>query len=299
MISENRNMRSEEQNKIVSKKKLQLLIVVIFLFANIFLWSAVMRADTKGYLIVAILNVGQGDAIYIEAPNGNQILIDGGPGNVVLRELGSVMPFYDHSLDMVIATHPDQDHVGGLPAVLENMDINNVLVSEISADTGAYKTFTENVEKEGAHKVLARAGEKIILDEGVVLEILFPDRNTSGWETNVASVVARLSYGNKTFLFTGDSPIAVEKYLIGLYGANLESTVLKLGHHGSRTSSSREFVSIVSPEYGIVSSGKDNKYGHPHKEVLSILDSLGIKELNTAQSGRIIFKTNGEDLLLN
>lgn len=299
MISENRNMRSEEQNKITSKKKLQFFIVVIFLVANIFLWSMVMRVDTRGYLTVAFLNVGQGDAIYIEAPNGNQVLIDGGPGNVILRELGGVMPFYDHSLDMVIATHPDQDHVGGLPAVLENMNVDNVLISEISADTGAYKTFIENIEKEGARKIIARAGEKIILDEGVVLEILFPDRNTSGWETNTASIVARLSYGDETFLFMGDSPIAIEKYLIGSYGANLKTTVLKLGHHGSKTSSSREFLSIVEPEYGIISSGKDNKYGHPHKEVESLLNSLGTKQLNTADSEKIIFKTSGEDLLLN
>ena len=279
-------------------KKIQIAVVGIFLIANVFIWSAVFRTDNRGVLTVAFLDVGQGDAIYIEAPNGNQVLIDGGPGRQVLRELGQVMPFYDRSLDVVLASHPDQDHVGGLPSVLERMKVSNIVTTENTSKTGAYGAFEEAIQNEHASRILARAGERIILDDGIVLEILFPDRNAYGWETNTSSIVARLTYGEKSFLFTGDSPIAIERQLIHTYGGGLHTTVLKLGHHGSRTSSSREYLSAVDPEYAIISAGLNNKYGHPHKEVIALLKELGIPGMNTAKSGTIVFTTNGEELRL-
>ena len=280
-----------------SRQNTQYAVLAIFIFINIFIWSAVARADRHGVLTVAFLNVGQGDAMYIEAPNGNQMLLDGGPpSGAVLRELGRVMPFWDRSLDVVLATHPDQDHVGGLPSVLSRMDVLNVVTTENTSDTGAYGAFEKMILEKRPTRVIARAGEKIILDEGVVVEILFPNKNTAGWEANTASIVARLSYGNKSFIFTGDSPHSVEKYLVGKNGGALHSTVLKLGHHGSRTSSSKIFLSAVDPEYAVISAGKDNKYGHPHREVTDMLTELKIPSISTADRGTIIFKTDGEEL---
>ncbi len=278
------------------KKYAQWIVLGVFLFANIFIWSTVAREDRRGELTVAFLDVGQGDSIYIEAPNGNQVLIDGGTGQQVLRELGRVMPFYDRSLDLVLATHPDQDHVGGLPAVLERMRVDNVITTENTSDTGAYRAFEEVIRKKNPRRILARAGTRIVLDRGVVLEILFPDSNARGWETNTASIVARLTYGEQSFLLTGDSPISIEKYLVGKNGGKLKTIVLKLGHHGSRTSSSKIFLAATDPEYAVISAGKDNKYGHPHKEVLDLLVELKIPALNTADRSTIIFKTDGTDL---
>lgn len=260
----------------------------------IVIWIAVLRTDRNGALTVAFLDVGQGDAIYIEAPNGNQVLIDGGPGRAVLRALGETMPFWDRSLDLVIATHPDQDHIGGLPSVLDRLHISRVMTTEVTATTGAYDAFEEGVTNERAERLLARRGERIILDRGVVLEILFPNENTRGWETNTASIVARLSYGDTSFLFTGDAPQGVEKYLVNTDSNRLHTTILKLGHHGSRTSSAHEFFSVVDPEYAVISAGKDNKYGHPHKEVMGSLSELSIYSLSTADQGTIVFKTTGE-----
>lgn len=281
----------------LSKRNTQYAVLSVFVFINIFIWSAVAHANSAGILTVAFLNVGQGDAIYIEAPNGNQMLVDGGPpSGAVLRELGRVMPFWDRSLDVVLATHPDQDHVGGLPSVLARMRIENVITTENTSDTGVYGAFEKAILEEGSRRVLARAGEKIILDEGVVFEILFPNMNTAGWETNTASIVARLSYGDQSFIFTGDSPISVEKYLVGKNGGALHSSVLKLGHHGSRTSSSKIFLSAALPEYAVVSAGKDNKYGHPHKEVTDLLAELKIPTISTADHGTVIFRTDGEEL---
>ena len=280
-----------------SKRNIQYGVLAIFLAINIFIWTAMFRADRHGELTVAFLDIGQGDSIYIEAPNGNQMLIDGGPSSgAELRALGGVIPFYDRSLDLVLATHPDQDHVGGLPAVIERMNVLGVMTTENTSGTGAYGAFEKAITEKHPTRVLARAGERIILDRGVVLEILFPDRNTGGWETNTASIVARLSYRNKSFLFTGDSPQAVEKYIVSNNGLMLHSNVLKLGHHGSRTSSSKIFLSAVDPEYTIISAGKDNKYGHPHKEIIDLLAELKIPTISTIDHGTIIFKTDGTDL---
>ncbi|MHB1118113.1 MAG: ComEC/Rec2 family competence protein [Minisyncoccota bacterium] len=280
-----------------SKKYSPWIILAVFLGGDLLIWTALARADRHGELTVAFLDVGQGDAIYIEAPNGNQVVIDGGPSSgAMLRALGRVMPFYDRSIDLVLATHPDQDHVGGLPAVLERMRVDNVVTTENTATTGAYGAFEKAINENVPRRTLARTGERIILGNGIVLEILFPDRNTRGWETNTSSIVARLSYGGKSFLFTGDSPQSIEKYIIGNKSEMLHSSVLKLGHHGSRTSSSREFLLAVDPEYAVISAGKDNRYGHPHKEIIGLLGEFKIPTVSTIDRGTIVFKTNGEDI---
>lgn len=284
----------------VSKKHIQWAVLAVFLVFIMFIWAAVVRADKHGELTVAFLDVGQGDAIYIEAPNGNQVLIDGGPSSgAVLRALGDVMPFYDRSIDLVLATHPDQDHVGGFPAIIDRMNVEHVVTTENTSDTGAYGAFEKVILEKHPMRIIARAGERITIDEGIVLEILFPDKNTAGWDTNTGSIIARLSYGAESFLFTGDSPQTVEQYLVGKNGGTLHSNVLKLGHHGSRTSSSRVFLSVVDPDYAIISAGSDNKYGHPHKEVIDLLAEFKVPSISTIDHGTVIFRTDGEHVRVN
>ncbi|MBI5401047.1 MAG: MBL fold metallo-hydrolase [Candidatus Yonathbacteria bacterium] len=295
----NRYFYAQDTNLLIRKRNIQYAVLAVFLVLNIFIWTAVARADRAGVLTVAFLDIGQGDAIYIEAPNGNQMLIDGGPSSgALLRALGDVMPFYDRSIDLVLATHPDQDHVGGLPAIIDRMRVESVVTTENTSATGAYGAFEKAISERRPARILARTGERIILDHGVALEILFPDRSAAGWDTNTGSIVARLSYNNKSFLFTGDSPQAVEQYLVGKDGGALHANVLKLGHHGSRTSSSRVFLSAVNPEYAIISAGLNNKYGHPHKETLDLLAELKIQKVSTTEHGTIIFKTDSESLQL-
>ena len=137
------------------------------------------------------------------------------------------------------------------------------------------------------------------LGEGVVFQILFPDRDVALLETNDASVVGKLIFEEISFLFTGDSPQKIEKYLIFLDPNSLSSKVLKVGHHGSRTSSGAEFVGAVDPQYAVISSGKDNSYGHPYREVLEILDRNKSFILNTAEVGRVVFKTDGKNLTVD
>lgn len=278
--------------------KLRLIILSILLLGSVLSLYAAWREERGGVLTVAFLNVGQGDAIYIEAPSGNQMLIDGGPGKSVLRQLSKVIPFYDRSIDVVLATHADQDHVGGLPDVFKKYKVNIFMESGVPGESSSYNEL-ENIVggreiKNDVKKILARRNMNVDLGNGAILQILFPDRDPSGMDTNDASVVARLVYGENEFLFTGDSPQKIENYLISLGG--LESDVLKVGHHGSKTSTSAGFVSAVSPEYAIISVGKDNRYGHPNQEVLDILNNFGAKILRTDELGRVVFESNGTNL---
>ncbi|MBI4136102.1 MAG: MBL fold metallo-hydrolase [Candidatus Vogelbacteria bacterium] len=282
--------------KLVRSEKGPFVLALALLFANIPVWQSIVLAE-RGVLTVAFLDVGQGDAIFIESPNGNQVLIDAGSGRPVLRALGRVMPFYDHSIDLVIATHPDADHIGGFPEVLERFAIGAVMEPGVSSDTFTYQAFQASVGREGAREIFARRGQRVALGRSATLEILFPDRPPQAeWETNTASIVARLTYGESEFLFTGDSPIQVEKYLFGLDGRRLRSRVLKVGHHGSKTSSDPVFLAAVGPDYAVISAGRGNRYGHPHPSVLEALGRLGTRILSTADRGTIVFETDGERL---
>lgn len=227
--------------------------------------------------------MGQGDAIFIQAPNKVQVLIDGGPDGAVLRELTSIMPFYDRSIDMVILTHPDADHAGGLNDVIDRYSVGKILEPGVFASTTAYTNF-----KKHASTTIARRGMRYALDQDVFLDILFPDRDTAGWETNTASIVAKLSYGSSTVLLTGDTPMKIEKFLTKYDDVNVD--ILKLAHHGSNTSSVEEFLAEATPEYAIVSAGKDNRYHHPHPLVIERVKKYAKKILSTAEVGRIRFR---------
>lgn len=271
------------------------LLGILFL-SNAFIWYAIFAETRSGVLTVAFLDVGQGDAVFIEAPNGNQMLIDGGPSAVVLRTLGEVMPFYDRSIDVVLATHPDKDHIGGLPAVFDRYAVSYFFESGVSGTTAAYRALLDAVRAEGIGSSVARRGVAIDLGSGVVFEILFPDRDPTGMDTNDASVVAKVVYGGTSFLLTGDSPQRIEQYLAALDGAKLKTDVLKVGHHGSKTSSADAFLGFASPLHAVISSGAENQYGHPHREVLDRLARFGIAVARTDKSGTVRFSSDGAAL---
>lgn len=206
------------------------------------------------------------------------------------------MSFGDKSIDVVIATHPDADHIGGLPEVFDRYEVGLFLEGGAESDNLLDDELRVRVEKEKSGRLVARRGQVIDFGDGVRLEILFPNQDVSRWETNDASIVARLVYGESTFLFTGDSPLRVENILLKLDPKSLDSDVLKAGHHGSRTSTAAAFAAAVSPEYAVISAGRDNTYGHPHKEVLDILRQASATTLSTIDRGTIEFKTDGKSL---
>jgi len=280
-----------------AKKKVRLFLLLGLFVLNIFIWSVILGQE-KGVLTVAFLDVGQGDAVYIEAPNGNQVLIDSGRSKAVLRELNKVMPFYDRSIDVLLATHPDQDHIGGFPDILKRYDVDFFLESGRESDSAVYEEVLQLTVVDDIKKIQARRGMVVMLDDDVHLNILFPDRDVRDVESNTASVITQLVYGETEFMLTGDSPKTIEEYLVMLDGENLESDVLKAGHHGSKTSSAEAFVGFVSPKYSVISAGKDNKYGHPHKDVIDVLNQFGSAILSTGDSGIIVFESDGENVFI-
>lgn len=281
----------------VQKENLKQYFLLGLFVLNIFIWFIVFdKNDNK--LMVAFLDIGQGDAIFIEAPNGNQILIDGGPNKSVLRELNKIMPFYDRSIDVIIATHPDKDHIGGLPEIIDRYSVDFVVESGAKNDTGVSLAFENAILQNHIKQIFAKRGMRVNLGRGVFLNILFPDRSVSEVESNTASIVAQLVYGNTKFMLTGDSPKTIENYLVMLDSEKLKSDVLKVGHHGSKTSSSEMFLGLVSPKYSVISAGTGNSYGHPHKEVIDILNQFASNILNTQNSGTIIFKSDGENIFV-
>jgi competence protein ComEC len=273
------------------------LTLLILAVVTALVWTLPSNAAPESpYLHVYFLDVGQGDAAFIETPEGLQILIDGGRDGKALAELQSIMGPFDRTIDMVVATHPDLDHIGGLVDVLKYYDVGTILTTENKGESDTAALFDSLKEKEGAEIVFARRGQEFIVGSSSALAILFPESDVSALESNASSIVLKLTHGGTSFLFTGDAPKGTEEYLVLTEGEYLKSDVLKVGHHGSRTSSSELFLDEVAPEFAIVSAGKDNSYGHPHVEVTDALFNRGVEMLETSKAGTISFISDGLSL---
>lgn len=272
------------------KKYWLFFFACLLLIANIFIFYFAWQNSHKGF-IFAMLDVGQGDALFIQSPTGTQILVDGGPPKKILNQLSQVMSPFDRSIDAFIITNPDQDHIAGFLDVLKIYKVDKVFEPGTLTDSKVYQNLKNKINKNNIPNILAKKGMKLNLGGGVFIDILFPDRNVSAWSTNDGSIVARLSYGNTSIMLTGDATIKTEKIILEEnFMAQLNSDILKVGHHGSRTSTSLEFVKNVSPAYAFISDGKDNKYGHPHQDTLDTLSAFGVKIFRTDMLGAIIMK---------
>jgi len=274
-------------------------VLGIFLLLAFVLWIPVWgNSATNAPLTVRFLDVGQGDAIHIATPDGYELLIDGGPSAIVLRELAKGRSFFDRTIDVVLATHPDTDHVAGLVDLLKRYEVSTVVSTNVQHTAPAAVAFDEVVEEEGAQHVSGVAGQRIQLGASTTVLLLSPYGNVTEWENNVASIVVQIIYGDTAFMLTGDAPIGIEEYLVDRYGGALRSDVLKLGHHGSRTSSSERFITAVTPAYAVVSAGKDNRYGHPHQEVVARAGAAGARLVSTAEEGTLTFHSDGSAVWL-
>ena len=259
------------------------------------LWWQVLAAE-DGRLKFYVLDVGQGDAIFIETPAKNQILIDGGPGRSVLKELGEVMPFHDRSIDIVLLTHPNLDHVAGLVDVLKNYEVKFFVDTDDSYPLAEYELLKKIVKEKNIIHIIARRGTKFILDRGAEMLVLHPDKLLPG-DPNQNSIIAKLTFGEIDFLLTGDAEKGEELKLV-MNGDDIESEILKVGHHGSKTSSNPLFLEKVKPDYALISVGRKNRYGHPRPEVLEALEAAGAKIFRTDVDSRIHIESDGTDLTL-
>lgn len=269
---------------------LSLLVVLTF---STWVVLSVDAHEPPAAFSVTFLDVGQGDAILIETPDGIQVLIDGGPDSSVISALATAMGAFDRTIDMVVATHPDADHIGGLIDVLDRYDVGTILMTANENDTPAADGFTEAVSTEDADVVTARAGQQFTLGASTTMAVLFPAADATDMETNASSIVLRVTYGETDVLLTGDAPARIERYLVATYGEQLASEILKIGHHGSKTSTDELFVAAVAPMYGVISAGPDNPYGHPHATVLATLEKYGVHIAETAR-GNVTFISNGQ-----
>lgn len=265
-----------------------------FALVVLVLLAALQLPQQSGALRAAFLDVGQGDAIFIESPTGVQVVIDGGPDASVVEELSGVMPWWDRTIDALIVTNPDQDHFAGFLDVLERYAVARVFESGTAKDSATYRALERKIGEEGAQRIIPMRGDVIDLGAGAQLRILFPDRDVSGLDSNPGSLIMQLTYGSTTALLTGDTIESVEDFVVALDGSALESQILKLGHHGSRTSSGERLLDAVSPKVAVVSAGCDNSYGHPHKEVVDRLAARQVPYLWTCKEGTIKFTSDGK-----
>lgn len=272
--------------------------IVLFLLTALalFIWYAAFTIGAKGEIEVIFFDVGQGDAALIQTNDGKQILIDGGPGKTILTKLGDAMPYWDREIELVVLTHPHADHLDGLIEVLKNYDIKNVLDSRASYSTADYAEWQRLLEEKQIPLITAKSGQRVHITQSAYLDVLTPFENfTTKTPKNIhdATVVTRFYggfYGGSTsILFTGDMERRLEFDLVS-HGFDMNADILKVGHHGSKTSSSEAFLKAVSPHIAIISVGAKNRYGHPHQSVLDRLEESGTQMRRTDIEGDISFR---------
>jgi competence protein ComEC len=248
-------------------------------------------------LKVHFIDVGQGDSTLIQLPDGTNILIDGGnrgDADVIKKYLQNQNVKMIHYL---IATHPHEDHIGSLPAIVRSFEIGSIYMPKITANTKIFEDLLISIKDKGYKIDTAAAGVKIIDTQDTRLTVIAPNASEYD-ETNNYSAVVKLTYLNTSFLFTGDAEDVSEREILK-NNFDIKADVIKVGHHGGRTSSTREFLEKVAPKVAIISLGKDNDYGHPHKETLERLSSLNIEAYRTDEQGTIVLSSDGTTLSIN
>jgi competence protein ComEC len=275
-------------------------LIPFLLLIVILVWSVVLTMpDNK--LHVSFLDVGQGDAILIQTPNHQNILIDGGPDPQKINlELSKKLPFWDRTIDLIISTQPQADHITGLVEALQRYKVKQALEPGVSYNSPIYQEWLNVIEEKQIKHEIARAGQEIDLGNEIKLEVLNPPAESfqgTSQDVDNNGVVIRLSWGKVSFLFTADIRGEAEFDLVR-QRANLKSTVLKVAHHGSKTSTSPQFLAVVNPKVAVISVGGNNTFGHPSPEVVERLEEkLGKgKVYRTDKNGTVEFITDGEGL---
>ena len=256
--------------------------------------TAAVPAESAG-LTVSYIDVGQADSILITSPDGKNMLIDAGEGE---GRSGAVLDYLKKrnitELDTVIATHPHSDHINAMDDVLDNIAVDKFYLPNASHTTRDFENMLDAAEN--ANEVIqAKAGMSFNLGESVGCDILAPVSDSYD-DLNNYSVVVKMVYGSTSFLFTGDAEKEVEKEILQST-ADVSADVLKCGHHGSSTSTSADFLAAVDPDYAVISCGRDNDYGHPHKETLQKLEKNGTEVLRTDEMGTITLVSNGSEIV--
>ncbi|MFH0891204.1 MAG: ComEC/Rec2 family competence protein [Candidatus Falkowbacteria bacterium] len=275
--------------------KIALISGIVAVLAALFgFW--LFAASAGGYLEVDFLDVGQGDAILIKTPAGQNVLIDGGPDIAVTRDLSRNLPWWDRTIDLMILTHPHDDHVNGLNDVLRRYAVKKILYTGVSHDSPGYLNWLRLVREEKASLLIADRPQTVRLGDNCYMEILYPLESVLGRRVenlNNSSIVAKLVYGDTEFLFMGDAESEVEKGLLEK-NVDLSADILKAGHHGSDTSSSEEFLAAILPEIAVIQVGENNNFGHPSRRILKRLERIRTQVYRTDLEGTIRLISDGD-----
>ena len=250
--------------------------------------------ESTGLLSVVFIDTGNSDSIFVDFPDGRKMLIDAADKNDENKIFDVLNEYNTKKIDFCINTHPHSDHIGSYPAVLRAYDFEKFYMPKSKIENEHIDEVAKVIN--GKNKVFTRGQAGMVLsDDEVYLEILSPMYDTYG-EENDYSIVLYLKYGDISFLFMGDAEHKVENDLLNKNKVP-KVNVLKAGHHGSKSSSSKNFLNAAKPEYAVITTGK-NSYGHPDKSVMSMLHAMGIKTYRTDLLGNITFKTDGKTLTL-
>lgn len=289
-----KNMKKHKGNK-----KAQILTIIVFaiialggaIFGNDIVSKEPKVENLNGNLEISYLNVGQGDSAYIKV-NDFDILIDAGPRSDADALMQQLEEKNIDDFEMIIATHPHEDHIGGMAKVFEKYDVESFYMPKATHTTKTFENMVNAINKEGIKIKQIKEGMSFDLGEGAKIDVYSPIYE-SYEEFNDYSPIMKLTFGQNEFMFTGDAEAHAEQDVVAKYPTNLNADVLKFGHHGSSTSSTEEFVKAVSPKYGIISCGVDNTYGHPHRETLEKISKYNIEAYRTDKQGQINVTSDG------
>jgi len=245
------------------------------------------QADIK----VHYIDVGQADSIFIELTSNRTMLIDAAESDNSDKIIDYIKNLGYNTIDYLVATHPHADHIGGMKDVVEEFDIVEVYMPKAVTTTKTYENLLKAIDSKNLKIKTAKAGVNIIEDSDLIIDIIAPNKDKYD-DLNNYSACIKLTYKDVSYLFMGDAEVTSEKEI----NSNIDVDVLKVGHHGSDTSSGNSFLNKVSPSYAIISVGSDNSYGHPHKEVLNRLEDVGATIYRTDLNGSIIVSTDGKDI---
>lgn len=298
--------------KIKATTFLKILSLIFTLLAIV--WFLVLSDKNNRGLEIISFDIGQGDAILIKTPEDQTMLIDGGPNNKVLQKLGQYLPSLTKRIDIVLLTHPHADHVTGLIEVLERYDVGAIILTGADLKTDVYSEFLKIIEEKHIPVVIAEAGEAIHFGGNLEFDILSPEQapqrysagqaenlvfnkksegfSSGGNDVNDTSIVGKLIFNDFSIMFMGDATSKIENQL-SIYGENLKSDILKVGHHGSKYSSSLSFLKFVLPKAAMIEVGAKNRYGHPAESALSRLKMFDINIFRTDLDGDIKILTDG------
>jgi len=265
------------------------IILFISLFFIIFIAILLFKPKEKPLKII-MLDIGQGDAVYIEAPHGQNMLIDSGRDRTVMNKIDRYISA-KNNINILEISNPDLDHIGGFPFIIEKYKIGFIISPGTNhSELEAYKKIGELARQKNIPVQKPKQGSVYILDSksAVTYTILWPEGNVYNWERNSGSIIGLLEYGERKILLTGDAPKEVEDQIVAKYKNSLENIdILKVGHHGSKTSTGENLVTVAQPKYAIISAGLNNRYGHPHKEVIELLGFARANVLITSEVGTI------------